>query len=77
MDNWFCGSPGGTLTVYGAIAQYYRGAVGTFSGGSVASGYVKSYDYNYRLKNREPPFFITPTDSPWQIVRQNEQVPPR
>ncbi len=77
VDNWFCGSPVGTLTVYGAIAQYYRGPVGTFLGGNVASGYVKSYDYNYRLKNREPPFFITPTDSPWQIVRQNEQVPPR
>jgi hypothetical protein len=77
VDNWFCGDPLGTLTVYGAIAQYYRGPVGTFSGGTIRSGYTKNYDYNYRLRHREPPYFINPVDAPWQIVRQNEQVPPR
>ena len=31
VDNWYCGNPTGTLTVTGAIAQKFRGTVGTFS----------------------------------------------
>jgi Tfp pilus assembly protein PilX len=76
-DNWYCGSPLGTLTVKGAIAQKYRGTVGTHSGGTVVSGYSKAYSYNDTLRYREPPFFINPTESAWRLVRQNEQVPAR
>jgi hypothetical protein len=76
-DNWYCGSPLGTLTVNGAIAQRFRGTVGTFSGSSPASGYSKNYRYNDNLRFREPPHFINPTESAWQIIRQNEQVPAR
>ena len=48
-DNWYCGSPLGTLTINGAIAQKFRGTVSTFSSGStVATGYAKSYNYNRR-----------------------------
>jgi Tfp pilus assembly protein PilX len=77
VDNWYCGSPLGTLTVNGAIAQKYRGTVGTHSGGTVASGYGKDYNYNATLRFREPPYFINPTESAWRVVRQNEQVPAR
>jgi hypothetical protein len=77
VDNWFCGSALGTLTINGAVAQKFRGPVGTFSGGSVASGYSKNYNYNDTLHYREPPYFVNPTDSPWRIIRQNEQVPAR
>jgi hypothetical protein len=77
VDNWFCGSPLGTLTINGAVTQKFRGPVGTFSGGSVASGYSKNYNYNDTLRYREPPYFVNPTDSPWRIIRQNEQVPAR
>ena len=31
VDHYSCGNPLGTLTVNGAIAQKFRGAVGTFS----------------------------------------------
>jgi hypothetical protein len=76
-DNWYCGSPLGTLTVNGAIAQKFRGTVGTHSGGTVVTGYSKDYNYNDTLRFREPPFFINPTEAAWRVVRQNEQVPAR
>jgi len=71
VDNWYCGSGLGDLTVEGAIAQRYRGPVGTTSG----SGYIKDYHYNDRLKFREPPFFLDPVQAAWRVARQNEQVP--
>jgi hypothetical protein len=71
VDNYDCGNQLGNLNVYGAIAQRYRGAVGT-SGGT---GFLKSYDYDDRLKYRSPPHFLSPVDSAWSIVRANEQVP--
>jgi hypothetical protein len=77
VDNWYCGNPLGTLSVTGAIAQRFRGPVGTHSGTSISSGYLKNYEYNDRLRYREPPSFIDPVEAPWKIARQNEQVPAR
>jgi Tfp pilus assembly protein PilX len=77
VDNYYCGNALGTLSVNGAIAQKFRGTVGTHSGGSVQSGYGKAYSYNSQLRFREPPYFVNPTEAPWRIVRQNEQVPAR
>ncbi len=71
VDNWYCGNDLGNLRIYGAIAQRFRGPVGT-SGGT---GYTKAYEYNNRLKYREPPFFLDPVQSAWRVARQNEQVP--
>ncbi|HEX2070818.1 MAG TPA: hypothetical protein VHF90_04115 [Thermoleophilaceae bacterium] len=71
VDNWHCGTALGSLNVEGAIAQRYRGPVGTTGG----SGYIKNYTYNDRLKFREPPFFLDPVQSAWRVARQNEQVP--
>lgn len=75
VDNYYCGAKLGTLTVNGAIAQKFRGAVGT--SGSNNSGYTKSYNYDDRLRYREPPSFLDPVQVSWRIVRQTEQVPPR
>jgi hypothetical protein len=75
VDNYYCGNPTGTLNVDGAIAQQFRGPVGTGSSSSISTGYLKNYTYNDRLRYREPPFFIDPVQSSWQIVRQNEQIP--
>jgi hypothetical protein len=72
VDNWGCGANLGRLNVEGAIAQYYRGPVGT-SGGT---GYLKNYTYNRRLRYREPPFFLDPQQASWRISRQSEQLPP-
>ncbi|HTG47091.1 MAG TPA: pilus assembly PilX N-terminal domain-containing protein [Actinomycetota bacterium] len=57
-------TPLGTITAYGAIAQKYRGTVGT--GG--ASGYTKTYSYDQRMKYQSPPFFLNPVAAAWQIV---------
>jgi hypothetical protein len=77
VDNYSCGDDLGTLTVKGAIAQKYRGPVGTGSGGSVGTGYAKNYVYDDRLRYRSPPFFLNPVDAAWGVIRSNEQVPAR
>jgi Tfp pilus assembly protein PilX len=74
VDNWNCGEPSGKLTLFGAIAQYYRGPVGT---GGHATGFLKDYQYDDRLKYRSPPYFLSPLAAQWAPVRLNEQVPAR
>ena len=76
VDNYQCGNPLGTLTVKGAIAQRYRGPVGTHSGGTIQTGYAKAYSYDDRLKYRSPPYFLAPVQSAWRVIRSVEQVPP-
>jgi hypothetical protein len=74
VDSYFCGSPLGTLTVKGTIAQEFRGPVGTGSGSTISTGYVKSYSYDDRLRLREPPHFLDPVQASWRIQRYAEQV---
>jgi hypothetical protein len=76
VDNYGCGTPRGTLTVNGAIGQSFRGPVGT-GGASVSTGYLKNYNYDDRFKNQNPPYFLNPVDSQWQLVRFTERVPAR
>lgn len=70
VDNYDCGKPLGDLTVEGAIAQKFRGPVGTSSNGNPSSGYLKEYDYDDRLRYLEPPSFIEPTGTSWVIGRE-------
>jgi hypothetical protein len=51
--------PIGTLKVLGGIIQKARGAVGTLSGGALATGYAKDYWYDARMADNPPPFFPT------------------
>jgi hypothetical protein len=74
VDHYFCGSPLGTLTVRGTIAQKHRGPVGRGSGSTITSGYYKDYEYDDRLRLREPPHFIDPVQASWRIQRYAEQV---
>lgn len=74
-DNYYCGATTGTLTVNGAIAQRYRGAVGTSSGGSPVTGFKKDYVYDNRMKFRSPPHFIDPIAAGWQVQLYTEQNP--
>jgi hypothetical protein len=69
VDHYDCGSALGTLTVNGAIAQKYRGPVGTGST-AAATGYVKSYNYDDRLRYLQPPNFIEPAETDWVIGRE-------
>jgi type II secretory pathway pseudopilin PulG len=66
VDHYDCGSSLGTLTVNGAIAQKYRGAVGTLNG----RGYLKSYNYDDRLRYIQPPSFIQPQQTDWVVGRE-------
>lgn len=68
VQNWNGGSALGTLTVYGAIAQKFRGPVGTgYSDGTIASGYAKAYTYDTRLSYLQPPYFLKATDAPYEV----------
>jgi len=75
VDNYDCGgeSPAlGTLYVYGAIAQLFRGPVGTGGSGGASNGYVKSYNYDDRLASEEPPYFLNPLSAQWFVSRETE-----
>jgi hypothetical protein len=65
VDNYNCGSKLGNLTVWGSIAQFWRGPVGTTTG----SGYIKDYTYDERLEGNTPPQFISPTTTAWKSGR--------
>lgn len=75
VDNFRCGSSLGELSVYGAIAQDYRGAVGTFSGTKSVSGYEKNYIYDNRLATDEPPYFLSPLKAGWKVIRETAASP--
>jgi Tfp pilus assembly protein PilX len=75
VDNYYCGAQLGTLTVNGAIAQKFRGPVGTTGFGG--SGYLKDYDYDKRFQYRVPPHFLSPLETSWRVKRYTEQSPPR
>lgn len=66
VENYNYGSPKGTLNLLGGIIQSNRGAVGTFSGGSLSSGFQKNYTYDERLLQTIPPSF--PRESIFSIV---------
>jgi len=77
VDNYAYGTARGTLTVVGAIAQRFRGPVGTSGGQCGQTGYIKAYTYDDSLKVISPPSFLDPVQSAWQLGRLTEQAPPR
>ncbi len=66
VDNYNCGESLGSLNVYGAIAQRFRGIVGLTSG----PGYIKDYKYDERLAVDEPPYFLNPLNAGWEVDRE-------
>ncbi len=68
VDDYDCGARLSNLTVNGALAQKYRGAVGR--SGTPGRGYTKDYNYDNRLRYLEPPSFIEPEKSSWVIGRE-------
>ena len=72
VDNYNCGEQLGNLTVEGAIAQKFRGPVGTF-GGNGSTGYYKNYNYDDRLRYVEPPDFLEPIQSAWIVGRETNE----
>jgi hypothetical protein len=66
VDNFNCGNQLGKLNVFGAIAQNFRGIVGT----SGNTGYIKNYTYDERLATDEPPYFLQPLNTGWEVNRE-------
>lgn len=60
------------LQVRGAIAQRFRGPVGTSgtsNGNTYRTGYLKEYSYDDRLLNAPPPYFLKPLTSPYAVTK--------
>ena len=70
VDHYDCGSPLGILHVEGALAQKFRGPVGTGAGETSSTGYLKNYEYDDRLRYQEPPYFLKPKTESWIIGRE-------
>jgi hypothetical protein len=71
VDHYDCGASLGELEVNGAIAQKFRGPVGTTGG----TGYIKDYNYDDRLRYLEPPHFFDPVESAWHVQRETMDFP--
>jgi hypothetical protein len=70
VENYRWGASLGTLNVTGAIAQRYRGIVGSGS-----SGFAKNYVYDSRLRYASPPKFLDPIQSAYQPSLWSEPNP--
>jgi hypothetical protein len=67
-DQWVNsnGTSDGYLNIYGSIAQFARGAVGTF--GTLATGYTKYYTWDPLLDYIAPPSYLKPVDNAWTLA---------
>lgn len=70
VQNYGYGGPRGTLTVYGAIAQKFRGVVRSGN-----NGYTKDYEYDARLKHSAPPSFLNPVTTTYGVTTMGEVSP--
>ena len=68
VQNWGTAGNLGTLTVFGAIAQNFRGPVGQGS-----SGFLKAYQYDSSLQTLWPPYFLPPGGAVWSPAAYSEQ----
>jgi Tfp pilus assembly protein PilX len=76
LPNWGTVPKEGTLTVFGSIAQDFRGPVGTAtSTGTVSTGFAKSYHYDTSLQTLWPPYFVPPTSAAWGATSYSECLP--
>ena len=69
VQNYDDGPARGTLTVFGSIAQKFRGTVATLSGTTLSTGYAKAYSYNPLLAQISPPKFLSPSAVSFQLQR--------
>lgn len=65
-ENYATRPVSGNINLIGGIIQNTRQAVGTFSGGTIKSGFAKQYRYDDRFMVASPPFF--PGTGGYEIV---------
>jgi hypothetical protein len=68
VNNYTIGSTEGTLDIYGTVDQDYRGAVGTFNGSNLSTGYSKYYLWDSRLEYVNVPYYLNPGTPRWAIA---------
>jgi hypothetical protein len=78
VQNYSLGtSPRGTLTVFGALAQKFRGTVGQSTNGTtITQGYSKAYNYDKRLQYQAPPKFLSPVAATYGVSQLVEVKSP-
>lgn len=75
VQNSAFGSNLGTLTIYGSIAQQFRGSVRTsYNSGAWVTGYAKAYAYDSRLKSSAPPKFLQPVSTTYGVTTETESA---
>ncbi len=67
VDNYSSGGPLGRLYIYGSVQQEARGAVGTFSGSNLVTGYSKYYTWDPRLELVAPPSYLNPGTASYNL----------
>jgi hypothetical protein len=65
QDFWTIGIHG-RINLLGSLTQINRGPVGTFSGGAIQHGFMKSYRFDPRYLTQAPPFF--PASNKYELV---------
>ncbi|HEY0373338.1 MAG TPA: hypothetical protein VGC94_00980 [Amnibacterium sp.] len=69
VQNFDRGPARGTLTVFGSLAQKFRGPVATSANGVIITGYAKNYAYDPLLVAVTPPKFLEPSATSFILVR--------
>lgn len=69
VQNYDKGNNRGKLTIYGSMAQKYRGTVATSSGSGIGTGYSKDYRHDPKLANVSPPKYLMPTSTKFTISK--------
>lgn len=67
VQNYDTGGYRGQLIVYGAIAQKFRGPVGTGNSSGTVTGFAKEYNYDPRFKQTAPPKFLSPVTTTYGV----------
>lgn len=74
VNNYKCGEHIGNLNLWGTIAQFWRGPVGT-GGTGAGTGYTKNYNYDERMASNTPPEFLSPSTTSWKSGRVTAAPP--
>jgi hypothetical protein len=67
INNYASGSGIGKIDLYGSLQQEARGAVGTFSGNNIVSGFSKYYTWDPRLELIAPPSYLNPGTASYNL----------
>ncbi len=71
VDNYSCGAELGNITIWGSIAENFRGRVTCCASGG---NYNKNYKYDERLKTIQPPDFLAPSST--EVTLSRVTAPP-